>query len=240
MKISILIPTYNSDATLAIALGSIANQTYYDFEVLIIDGMSTDKTLEIAESYTTKMPSLRIFSEKDQGIYDAMNKGIELAEGDWLYFMGSDDELINNDILKEVSDQFRQYDVIYGNVYSDRFNGNYDGEFNYVKLIERNICHQSIFLKKEVFKKVGYFNLKYKSHADWDHNIRWFYSKEIKNKYVELIIANYADGGYSSLNDDLIFKRDKNLILFVKGMKFLPKKTLRQLAINYFKERFKF
>ena len=207
--ISIIIPTYNSVATLSVALDSIVNQTFKNWEVFIMDGASVDTTLEIATKYQEKFPhKIYMHSEKDSGIYDAMNKGIDLVNGEWLYFMGSDDSLYETTTLEKILKFLKpnNYDVIYGNVTSPRFGGVYDDEFTHSKLINKNICHQAIFLNKVVFKKIGNFNLKYKSHADWDHNIRWFFSTKISKKHANLIIANYADGGYSSLNEDLEFK----------------------------------
>jgi len=217
---SIIIPTYNSGATLSVALDSIVNQTFKNWEVLIMDGLSTDYTIEIAEKYQKQNTSIKICSEKDNGIYDAMNKGIVLAQGEWLYFMGSDDILYENTTLEHFlnNKEIKNIDVVYGNVYSTRFNGLYDGEFNYSKLITKNICHQAIFFKKRVFNKIGNFNLKYQSHADWHHNIRWFFSSRTTKIYLNQIIANYADGGFSSLNNDEVFVKEKSFLLLKKGI----------------------
>ena len=101
-KFSIIIPTFNSEKTLDIALSSIVVQSYQNFEVLIIDGLSTDSTIDIAKKHQKVFPNIKIKSEKDNGIYDAMNKGIALAKGEWLYFMGSDDSLYNDDVLNQI------------------------------------------------------------------------------------------------------------------------------------------
>lgn len=216
-EISIIIPTFNSAKTLAVCLDSILKQSFTDFEVLIMDGLSTDNTLEIAKSYDDVR--LIIFSEKDNGIYDAMNKGITKAKGTWLYFLGSDDSLYESNTIEQFLHikGLESIEIIYGNVYSPRFNGIYDGLFTYSKLMNKNICHQSIFFRKSVFAKIGKFNLKYKSHADWDHNIRWFFSSKVSRIHIGQTIANYADGGFSSMNNDEVFKRDKNVLLLSKG-----------------------
>ncbi len=217
--ISIIIPTYNSETTLARALSSIYDQTFRDVEVLIIDSLSTDSTLAIAKEFKDRLELIKIYSERDEGIYDAMNKGIKLAKGNWLYFMGSDDMLFENDTLKKIEINLRKTDarIIYGNVFSTRFNGIYDGEFNCSKLAKKNICHQAIFFHTSIFKKIGIFNLKYKAHADWDHNIRCFCSAKVKNKFVNITVANYADGGFSSVHGDPIFAKEKNILLVKKG-----------------------
>ena len=97
MKLSIIIPTYNSASVLAKALDSIVKQNFTDWEVLVMDGVSTDNTIKVAQSYNDSR--IHIFSEPDKGIYDAMNKGIEKAQGEWLYFLGSDDWLLNGNVF---------------------------------------------------------------------------------------------------------------------------------------------
>jgi glycosyltransferase involved in cell wall biosynthesis len=149
--ISIIIPTYNAGETLRQCLESIVVQDYERFEVLIMDGLSTDETINIVNSYSKKFPSIKCFSQNDDGIYDAMNKGVMMAEGEWVYFLGSDDTLYSDRTLTEVVLQFGEEEVIYGDVYSSRFNGRYDGEFDVKKIREKNICHQSIFFKKKLF-----------------------------------------------------------------------------------------
>ncbi|WP_051205411.1 glycosyltransferase family 2 protein [Salinimicrobium xinjiangense] len=232
IHISIIIPTYNSAASLSIALDSIKSQVFKDLEVLIIDGVSTDNTLEIAQKYKSDFQVLTVVSEPDKGIYDAMNKGISLAKGEWLFFMGSDDSLFNSHVLEKIFSlrAAKTHDVIYGNVQSTRFEHPYDEEFSYYKLATKNICHQSIFFRKSVFKKIGKFNLKYKIWADWDHNIRWFYSSRIKKYYTDEIIANYADGGLSSLNEDILFLKRKNLKLLTHGFAELPPAARRDIC----------
>src|ERR1700744_2888998 len=133
---SIVIPTYNAETTLSRALDSLLGQTFQDFEVLIIDGLSTDKTTAIIGDYAARDKRIRFISEKDNGIYDAMNKGIDLAKGDWIYFLGSDDQLYKKDVLASVftGEVNLSSDVLYGDVYSPVFKGIYDGEFDAEKI----------------------------------------------------------------------------------------------------------
>ena len=132
-------PTYNSGATLSVALDSILGQTFKNLEVLIIDGVSSDNTIEIAENYKKKYSNINIYSEKDEGIYDAMNKGVAYATGTWLYFMGSDDLFYETTTLETFLSQvvIKTHLVVYGNVYSSRFNGVYDGIFTAAKLAKK-------------------------------------------------------------------------------------------------------
>jgi len=202
---SIIIPTYNSGRTLSIAIESILRQDFTNYEVLIIDACSTDNTLQIANDFNDSR--IKILSEPDKGIYDAMNKGIKLAKGQWLYFLGSDDVLFDNEVLQKVEAfiLLNKVDVVYGDVHSSRFGGLYDGEFDDEKINNKNICHQSIFFTKFVFKKTGLFDLYFSILADWDHNLKWFLNSVIKQKYINLTIAEYADGGVSSTRSDRSF-----------------------------------
>jgi len=208
--ISIVIPTFNSGITIKNCLDSIQAQTFRDFEVLIIDSISSDNTLEIVGQFKDNI-SINIFSEKDKGIYDAMNRGIRLAKGEWIYFLGSDDTLFTPDTLMQVAKELKATDaeVVYGNVMSERFSGVYAGEFDKKKIFNNNICHQSVFFNKSVFQKIGDFNLHFKANADYDHNLKWFLSDTIKHKFIDIIIANYAAGGFSSQSDDLDFQKIK-------------------------------
>ncbi len=207
---SIIIPTYNSDRTIHASIESVLNQNFCDLEILIIDGMSLDKTLDIVKAFNDFR--VKIFRDKDIGIYDAMNKGIKLSKGKWLYFLGSDDYFDSDDILDKITDIItsEELDVVYGNVKSNYLGGIYDGEFDEIKIYMKNICHQSIFFKRDVFIRTGYFDLDFKVLADWDHNLKWFFNKMIKRKYVDLVIAEYMDGGYSSKTHDKSFSYLKN------------------------------
>lgn len=216
-RVSIIIPTYNSERTLGNTIESILLQSFEDFEVLIMDNISVDGTLTIAHGFNDKR--IQVYSEKDRGIYDAMNKGIERSNGEWLYFLGSDDFLFSNDVLKNISAVVFDSDVIYGNVHSSRFYGIYDGEFDENKIQNRNICHQAIFFNKAVFKKTGKFDTYFKALSDWDHNFKWFFNETIKRKYVNIVVAEYADGGFSStmIDKSFLFLKDWKLMIMKRG-----------------------
>lgn len=239
--LTIIIPTFNSDRILIQALESILVQTFDDYEVLIIDGKSTDQTLEIIKRFTEKDKRIRWLSEPDKGIYDAMNKGIQIAKGEWLYFLGSDDVLYDRLVLNDISKELkRNVDIVYGNVLFKRSQKIYDGIFNAIKLMEKNICHQALIFNKRVFVKQGLYDLKYKLLADYDHNIRWFNDNSIKRKYVNRVIAIYDEGGTSFSVNDEDFIKDKPL-LYAKSfpllIQFLFKnsdKKIIRLFINKF------
>ena len=227
--ISIIIPTFNSAKTINACLDIIFGQTFEDYEVLIMDGASTDNTLEIAKTYDD--PRIRIYSEPDKGIYDAMNKGIEKSKGEWLYFLGSDDLLFNKNIFQELLNELKgsKYKIVYGDVLIDgeaiweKHNQIYDGEFSWDKLINQNICHQAIFYHKDVFKKKGVFNIKYLVCADWDMNLRL--QSSYKFKYIDKIIAKFKGGATSSTNQNNFDSKEKwdNILKYYKWKIFSPR-----------------
>lgn len=218
-KFTIIIPCYNSEKTIVNCLNSILKQSYTNFEVLIIDGKSSDKTVEIASSVAHGEQRVRIFSEVDEGVYDAMNKGLDKALGEWVYFLGADDVLANNSVLLDISEFIDQSnaDFVYGNV---KVVGDakwakdgtiYDGEFTIEKICSKNICHQAIFYRTSAIRKIGQFNTKYKVCADWDINIRMW--SKFDCRYVNTVVALFHSGGISSKEKDHEFGRDIKSII---------------------------
>ncbi|PKA82130.1 glycosyltransferase involved in cell wall biosynthesis [Ulvibacter sp. MAR_2010_11] len=225
ISFSIIIPTFNSESTLEMSLASIANQTFKDIEVLIMDGASTDGTAKTASSFKKTIPMLSIYSEIDEGIYDAMNKGIGKSSGEWLYFMGSDDRLHGVDILQKLYEILSQTTthVVYGNVEIAGDTGwakdgtLYDGSFDLPKLLNRNICHQAILYRSSFIKdKIGYFNTRYNVLSDWDFNLRCWAKSPFH--YVDLTIAYFAAGGASTHGIDEEFSKDRidNILRYFK------------------------
>jgi glycosyltransferase involved in cell wall biosynthesis len=211
MKFSIIICTYNAVDSLSRTIDSILSQTNIDYKVFIIDGVSTDGTRDIIESYEKKMAGkLRWISKPDSGIYDAMNRGIDMSNGEWLYFLGSGDVFHNNHVLEQVAEKISKnpHKIFYGNVEMGKKGKIYDGEFTREKLIEKNICHQAIFFHRDVFKIVGKYDTKYLTLADWVHNMKWFNDKSIDSKYINILIAKYAPGGRSKTVFDKKFYND--------------------------------
>tara|TARA_Y100000589_G_scaffold321098_1_gene351848 strand:- start:44509 stop:45330 length:822 start_codon:yes stop_codon:yes gene_type:complete len=226
---SIIIPTYNSSETISGTLSSIVSQTFNDYEVIIMDGLSKDNTKETVQKFIAKHPQIKFYSEKDNGIYDAMNKGIKKATGQWIYFVGSDDTLYDKAVLQQVYNHIsknKNYKLIYGNV---RIIGSvnwakdgqvYDGKFTFEKLMQKNISHQACFYHHTLFQIFGEFNVKYNICADYDFNLRIF--AKIKTLYVPIIIANFYTGGASSVDNDDSFSKDKwRLIIKYTNIKLL-------------------
>lgn len=205
--LSVIIPTYNSEKHLCTCLDSIFSQTFKNFEIIAIDGASVDGTIELLKQYSSLHSNFRYLSEKDNGVYDAMNKGIGLAKGEWIYFIGSDDQLHDDNVLEGITSYTGlNYDVIYGNVDSEMLGGIYDGEFTVEKIFSRNICHQAIFLRKSIFKLTGLFDTRFKAHADWHHNLKWLRDERIRKLYIDKIIAYFASGGISTHHKDKLFE----------------------------------
>lgn len=206
---SIIIPTYNSASTINEAIESILVQGFIDYEILIIDGKSIDSTLTIVNKFNDERIS--VISEDDKGVYDAMNKGINLAKGKWLYFLGSDDELFDSNTLGKVYCFIKKNassKIIYGNVeFKSELpfwaNGRkvYDGRFNYKKLLNKNICHQAIFYNSSFLNEHGFiYSLKFKVCSDWDFNLRVWEKSTFK--YLNETIAKFDSGGISSNHSD--------------------------------------
>jgi glycosyltransferase involved in cell wall biosynthesis len=221
LLISIIIPTYNSGHTLEACLKSIITQQYHNFEVWIIDGVSADDTLSLIKKYAASYSFIHFISEHDQGIYDAMNKGIDLCSGQWIYFLGSDDTLYNTYVLSSIAAKIEKNnaDVIYGDVImrgENQWNLNnviFNGEYNLEKLLHMTINHQAIFYNKAVFQKCGLYNLQYSTNADYDFNLRCYASASFQ--YVNIIVANFFVGGQSTNFPNDAFQKHRGG-LFVK------------------------
>jgi len=213
MLLSIIIPSFQQSVLLKRALESIAEQTFKDYEILIIDGGSKDCIDEVVSAFM-HLP-LRFYSEPDKGIYDAMNKGVYHSSGVFLYFMGCDDILYDNNVLKKVFEipYITENHVIYGDVLLSNTGARYYGEFTQFKLLENNISHQAIFCRRDLYKILGMFDIRYKLYADWEFNMRWFNSYWVKRQYIPVIIAIYNVAGFSSsLQDDVFFAEQKDIV----------------------------
>lgn len=205
--ITVVTVVFNGEKTLEQTIQSVVNQTYDNVEYIIIDGASTDRTLDIIKKYEDKIDYWQ--SESDKGIYDAMNKGIGLAKGEFLIFLGADDLLFSPNLMKDFSNQKLDINFnYYGDVYFNEHRVIYDYKFSKMKLCCRNICHQAIFYCKSTYQNKK-FDTKYKIYADWVYNIE---SWNNGFKYIPLTICIFSELG-SSQKGDSAFATDKKKLI---------------------------
>lgn len=207
MKISIITVTYNSASTIEQTIQSVLNQSYTNIEYIIVDGVSTDGTLDILNRYKSRIH--KIVSEKDKGIYDALNKGIDLATGDVIGILHSDDFYMSSNIIENVANSFNQNqcDALYANLYyvdkdnTDKIkrkwhSGNYsEGSF----LNGWMPPHPTFFVKKEIYNKFGKFDLQFTSAADYELMLRFIHKNKIKLAYLNEFIVKMRVGGKSNV-----------------------------------------
>jgi glycosyltransferase involved in cell wall biosynthesis len=207
MKISIITPTYNSGKTLARTIESVITQNYSDLEYIIIDGLSSDNTKDIVSSY--QKINIKIVSEKDNGIYDAMNKGVKIATGEIISILNSDDFFDNDNVLKTISDAFidSKIDAVYGDIkyFDDDINKTTRywkaGEYKESKLNNGWIIpHPALFVRKSVYDKYGLFNTDLKIAADYEFILRILKVHKINVKYIPTVFVRMYNAGTSGKN----------------------------------------
>lgn len=239
-KISIITVTYNAEKFIEKTIQSIINQTYKNIEFIIVDGKSKDNTLKIIENYSTNIN--KIISEKDSGIYDAMNKGIDLSTGDFITFLNAGDDYIDNNVL---SNLFENLDKNINIVYADHIsilNGKEKyrkaKEFNknnLFKYLTSTVCHQAIFVKKEIAPK---YNLKYKLKGE----LNWYFDilekQNINYFHKNIPIVYYLRGGVGETKYILNLKEilkvlysHGGIVGVLKAYKFLIKYFIKILFI---------
>ena len=212
IKISIITVTFNSEKTIRDTIESVLSQDYDNIEHVIIDGDSKDNTIEIVRSYGDKISYF--ISEKDDGIYDAMNKGIKLAEGTWTIFLNSGDIFYDENILLNFSKilEKKDEDVIHADTVVRYENMKYNSSskiFNH-KTHRIPFCHQSSFTKTSILNK-NLFNLKYKLSSDFELFLRLFKQKKKFTK-VNMIIAEIESGGLSDTNRFQVLKENFDIL----------------------------
>lgn len=209
MKISVITATYNSGKTLRDTIESVLHQKYTDFEYIIKDGGSKDDTLRIAMAYAPQLGNrLKIISESDNGIYDAMNYGMGMATGDVIGILNSDDFYASDDALQVIADTFENNDIdaTYGDIHFVN-----DGDLKrcvryYSSSVFRRWmmrfgmmpAHPSFYCKKSVYEKYGFFDTSYKIAADFENLLRLIFIGKIKTKYIKKDFVTMRTGGAST------------------------------------------
>lgn len=203
MKISIITVCYNSAATIEETIKSVESQNYSNFEYIIVDGNSKDSTKEIIEKYNHVIT--RWISEPDKGLYDAMNKGIAMATGDYIGILNSDDTFYEKETLTKIADFLMKnpVDACTGDIVQHK-NGKIIRKYSSKNWNPEKLKigfmppHPSIFFKKELFSKLGDYVLGYKIASDYELIIRYFLKHKISWKYSGIITTSMAVGGASS------------------------------------------
>lgn len=222
MKISIVTATYNSSKTVRDTIESVLSQTYKDYEYIIIDGVSKDNTLEIVKEYEPKFEGrMKIFSEKDKGIYDAMNKGFQKATGDVLMLINSDDLFARPDAVEMVVRQFEKHPEVDG-VYADLYYVSQNNINNIVRVWKTGQqksmrygwlpAHPTFYVKRGCYEKYGYFNLNYPLAADFELMLRFVEGHGVKLVYLPKHLVKMRLGGATSKNLKNIYKQDVETI----------------------------
>ena len=221
MKISIITATYNSASTVKNTIESVLRQSYTDIEYIIVDGKSKDNTIDIVKSYEARFDGrLRWISEPDKGIYDAMNKGINLATGDVVGILNSDDFFTSDSIIQSVADALKDesLDSVFGDIhfvddsdltksvryYSSALFRTWKLRFGYMP------AHPSFYARRKVFEQNGLYSLDYKIASDYDMMVRLFYKAGITYKYLPLDMVTMRTGGVStaSLKNRILITRE--------------------------------
>lgn len=246
MKISIITVVYNGADTIKDTIESVLNQSYEDIEYIIIDGLSSDGTQKIVRSYGSKIS--KFISEKDNGLYDAMNKGIKLATGDVVGILNSDDTYTDKFVIDNVVKQFQttNVDLVYGDiVIVDALKENkiiryYRSKNFKVQDLKRGIMpgHASVFIKRIWFEKYGYYYTNFEICADFDLLLRFLYIHKLSHSYLPKILVNMKMGGISNrslLTKYKIYLEMKKSILN-NNLKF----NLFRYLMKYYSKMFQF
>jgi len=213
---SIIIPTLNPGPKLEETLRSVLSQDNSLFECIVIDSASADGTLDLLNRYAKQ---IAFVSRRDPGLYYAMNDGIELAQGEYLYFLAAGDRL-RPDILQKVASQLPQKTpaIVYGNVYLEEEQRVYDGEFDRAKVARKNISQQAMFYHRAIFDLMGPFDLNYRILADHLMTIRCFGDTRIHWVYLPLVIADYEAKCYSRPADPDYIRDEHQIIRRYLGL----------------------
>ena len=204
MKISIITVCFNSSKTIERTFISVKNQTYKNIEYIVVDGNSSDNTVQIIKNY--KKVISKSISENDKGLYDAMNKGIKMASGDIIGILNSDDIFADNHVLEDIAKFHKQnqVDASIGNI--TQFNGTgkiirkYSAQKWHPEKLKIGFMppHPSVFFRKDLFKKYGNYRLDVISCADYELIIRFFLKNNITWKYSGITTTSMLIGGISS------------------------------------------
>jgi len=217
MKLSIITVNLNNIEGLKNTLKSIKHQTYKEFELIVIDGASDDGSVNIIKE--SSIIDIWI-SEKDKGVYDAMNKGIEKASGDYLLFLNSGDLLFNEGVLEEIIPKLTSEAIIYGNIQIIGHKSkpthihHYPKTLTFKHFFVGSLGHPSTFIRRDLFEKYGTYETKYTIVADWAFFTKIIIGKQVSTKYIPDVISSfYMDGMSSDPKNRNIIDAEQNAFL---------------------------
>lgn len=204
MKISIVTICYNNESDIRPTIESVVNQTYPNIEYIIVDGASKDNSLNIINEYKEKIS--KIISEPDKNLYDAINKGIKLSTGDVVGVIHAGDRLYNNSVIEKIAQYFAENDI--------------DVSYGHSKIVDKNDkpkrinispeykhslarwgwmpSHQSIYIRRDLFDKYGYYRIDLGGAGDYEWFVRYFYANKLKIKLLDEFIIRFSLGGMST------------------------------------------
>ena len=250
MKISLITATYNSAETLRDTMQSVLNQTFKDVDYIIVDGGSKDTTMDIVKEFEPKFEGrLRWVSEKDKGIYDAMNKGVKMAQGNIVGILNSDDFFASDHVLEKVNDAFTENPAIDG-IYADVRYVDWNDTSKKVRMFSgkdfkrEKLCwgkmppHPSFYVKRECYDKFGLYSLDYPICADYDMFVKMIWEGNINTLYINDVFVNMRSGGTSSNGIKVHKKIMKERMLCVREHK-MPSNFFMQIS-RYIEKIFSF
>ena len=218
MKISVITVSYNSAKTIADTLAAVAMQTHTDIEHLVIDGASEDGTLEIVRGHAT--PQLRLISESDKGIYDAMNKGLAKATGEVVGFLNSDDFYIDDAVLAKIANAFQDpaVDACYGDlVYVTQDNSRVVRYWKSKPFTKGDFAkgwcppHPTFYVRKSVIERLGLFDQAYKMGVDVEFMMRYLERGNVRAVYIPHVLVRMRLGGASNQSWKNVLQQNKDI-----------------------------
>jgi glycosyltransferase involved in cell wall biosynthesis len=228
--ISIITVCLNADKNIATCIDSVIAYGNNKCEHIIIDGASTDKTVDILKEFNNKIEFW--ISEKDQGIYNAMNKAIKYVKGKWVLFLGSDDQL-HSEFPKIIPYLKEDNTVYYGDYLSDE--KKYGGKFSTYRLTKSNFCQQCVLYSANIFQKYS-FNERYKISADHLFNIQCWVDRSYNFEYLPIVLTIFSSSGISSNQKDSILVNDLDgIILQHFGIFFLMRYKIKKIKLSIYK-----
>jgi glycosyltransferase involved in cell wall biosynthesis len=237
LKVSIITVVYNRQDTIAEAIESVLQQTYTNIEYIVVDGFSSDGTVAVIRRYADRIT--KFISEKDNGLYEALNKGISMATGDVIGFLHADDAFCNDNVIERIASAFIQYgtDSIYADlVYVDKLKANKQvrswksGNYKQNKFLYGWMPpHPTFYVKRDIYKQLGMYNTDFKSAADYELMLRYLYKHHISTTYIPEYLVKMRTGGKSnfSLRNRINANREDNQAWLQNGIK--PKFYTRYL-----------